>query len=212
MCDNDEDMKKSKLEFGKAETVVEFMELWSRFYENRICIPTYYSTFIDGSDKNEFATKELGMKLKEIARRGFLAIDSQITIPGEQKGYIVGYVSEKMADLLVKKLNRYSGIVAFYSDIKDFQEDVGVGLYVTYDQDEEEIKEAVIQKRMFGEPFTHVGNPDPDSFQMIREWMSKPVRNKMRADRYKYLIIVSPCHDSPPHLVFDKLLEVLRGI
>ena len=207
MCDNEKDMENSKRQFLKAESVVEFMELWSRFYENGICIPTYLSTFLEGDDKNEFATKELGLKLKEIARRGFLAIDSQITIPGEQKGYIIGYVPEKMAILLAEELNRYSGIVAFYNDIKDFSEDVSAGLYVTYDS--EKIAEG---RRMSGNPFTSVGNTDSQSFDMIREWMSKPVKKKMTVTRYKYFVVISPCHDSPSHLVFDTLLAVLREI
>lgn len=211
MCDNEKNMENSKRQFLKAETVVEFMELWSRFYENGICIPTYLSTFLEGDDKNEFATKELGLKLKEIARRGFLAIDSQITIPGEQKGYIIGYVPEKMAILLAEELNRYSGIVAFYNDIKDFSEDVSAGLYVTYDRQEGEIID-VNSRKMPGSPFTSVGNTDSDSFEMIREWMSKPVKKKMTASRYKYFILISPCHDSPAHFVFDTLLAVLREI
>ena len=211
MCDNEADMEKSRREFLKAKTVVEFMELWSRFYENGICIPTYYSTFLEGGDKNVFATKELGLKLKEIARRGFLAIDSQITIPGEQKGYIIGYVPEKMAILLAEELNRYSGIVAFYNDIKDFSESVSAGLYVTYDREEGEIID-VKSRKMPGNPFTAVGNTDSQSFDMIREWMSKPVKKKMTHSRYKYFILISPCHDSPPHLVFDTLLTVLREI
>ena len=169
MCDNDEDMERSRVEFLKAESVVEFMELWSRFYENGICIPTYLSTFLEGSDRNEFATRELGLKLKDIARRGFLATDSQITIPGEQKGYITGYVPEKMAQILAEELNRYSGIVAFYNDIKEFEESVSAGLYVTYDSTAEQVTEAVKLKKMLGEPFTSVGNTDPDSFEMIRE-------------------------------------------
>lgn len=210
MCDNEQDMEKSKRQFLKAESVVKFMELWSRFYENGICIPTYLSTFLDGDDKNEFATRELGLKLKEIARRGFLAIDSQITIPGEQKGYLIGYVPEKMAILLAEELNRYSGIVAFYNDIKDFSEDVSAGLYVTYDSDERGV--VAEGRRMSGNPFTAVGNTDSQSFDMIREWMSKPVKKKMTSTRYKYFVVISPCHDSPPHLVFDTLLAVLREI
>ena len=211
MCDNDEDMERSRVQFLRAESVVEFMELWSRFYENGICIPTYLSTFLEGSDRNEFATRELGLKLKDIARRGFLATDSQITIPGEQKGYITGYVPEKMAQILAEELNRYSGIVSFYNDIKEFEESVSAGLYVTYDTPD--IPESARRKKkMLGEPFTSVGNTDPDSFEMIREWMSESVKKKMTAPRYKYFVIVSPCHDSPPHLVFDKLLEVLKSI
>ena len=104
-------MDRSKRRFLRAQNVVEFMELWSKFYENGICIPTYLSTFLQGSDNNKLATEELGLKLKEIARRGFLATDSQVTVPGYQKGYITGYVPEKLARILVQELNRYSGIV-----------------------------------------------------------------------------------------------------
>src|SRR5205809_947933 len=96
-----------------------------------------FRKFIFAQRKSE--TKELGLKLKEIARRGFLGLDSQITIPGYQKGYLVGYVSEKMASLLAEELNRFSGIVAFYSDVKEFKEIFGESLYVTYDATDEEV-------------------------------------------------------------------------
>ena len=78
---------------------------------------------------------------------------------------------------------------------------------MTYDS--EHVSEG---RRMSGNPFTAVGNTDSDSFEMIREWMSKPVKKKMTPSRSKYFVLISPCHDSPPHLVFDTLLAVLREI
>ena len=170
MCDTNEEIALSKKIFKSANTVSEFMDLWSTFYENKICIPTYLSKFV-GADDNPQATLELGKKLKEIAKRGFLAIDSQVGIPGYQKGYLVGFLPNSMIDIVIPNLNRYSGIIAFSLDIINAAAE---GLFVTYDQDDNEIAESVVTKKMNGDPMTSVGTPD--SLESIREWMSKTVR------------------------------------
>jgi len=213
MCDNELDMEKSKEIFLKCKTVVEFMEIWSKFYENEICIPTYHSKFV-GAEDNPQATRDLGKKLKEIARRGFLATDSQVNIPGNQKSYIVGYLPNKMAKLLSEELNRYSGIVAFYSDIKDFREedeDVFEHLFVTYDANDDEILKSAKNNKMSGVPFTTIPSYE-GSFDTVREWMSKEVKKKINIGTYKYFVCISPCFDSEPEFLFDKVLEVLRSI
>jgi hypothetical protein len=65
---------------------------------------------------------------------------------------------------------------------------------------------------MLGEPFTNVGSVDLYPFELIREWMSKPLQKKFIPNKYKYITIVAPCFDSPREYIFDKLLEVLRNI
>jgi len=207
MCDTDAEFEISKKIFRSAQTVVDFMDTWSKFYENKICIPTYYSKFIEAEDNPE-ATKELGLKFKEIARRGVLAIDSQVGIPGNQKQYIVGFISPRLADIVIPEMNRYSSIVAFYSPIKDI--DTTEGLYVTYDVDETERKKGAENKKMLGDPYTVLRGSDVDSWKSIRDWMSKPVKKKTKD--YVYFTITSPCFGMHSEYIFDKLLEVLREI
>lgn len=212
MCDTEKEREISKKIFLGAGKVSEFMDLWSKFYENKICIPTYLSKFV-GAEDNPEANENLGLKLKEITRRGFLGVDSQVGIPGNQKAYLVGFLPESMAETVVVELNRYSGIVAFYSDIRDFHSqniNTTGGLYVTYDALDEEIAESDKQKKMLGDPFTHLTMVPVEDFESIREWMSKPVRKKISPDKYKYITIVAPCFDAPPEMIFDRLLEVLR--
>lgn len=209
MCDTIQEIEISKKIFLSAKTVVEFMDLWSKFYENKICIPTYLSKFIGAGDNPE-ASEELGKKFKEISKRGVLAIDSQVGIPGSQKQYITGYMSTNLADVVIPELNRYSGIVAFYGPIVEM--DTTDGLYVTYDVDDEEKEEGAKIKKMLGEPFTSIRGADTYSFADIREWMSRPVKKKTKKDKYSHFVIIDPCFSDPSEYIFDKLLEVLRGI
>lgn len=209
MCDTEKERHISKKIFQSAKTVVDFMNIWSKFYENKICIPTYLDKFI-GSDDNPEATKELAEKLKEIARRGILAVDSQVGIPGNQKQYIIGFMPTKMADLVVTELNRYSGIVAFYSDIEE--KETTKGLYVTYDALEEEIQESVKLNKMLGDPYSSIRGADVEAFNDIREWMGKEVKKKINKTRYSHFAIIAPCFTAPPEYIFDKLVEVLRKI
>lgn len=205
MCDTENEMKTSRKIFETAKTVVDFMDLWSKFYENKICIPTYYSKFIEAGDNPE-ASKELGLKFKEITRRGVLSVDSQVGIPGNQKQYIVGYISPNLAEVIIPELNRYSGIVAFSSPIVDIQ--TTKGLFVTYDVDDKETIEGAKNKKMLGEPFTILSGPDLDSWETIRTWMSNPVKKKTK--KYEYFVITAPGFDEPSEYIFDKLLEVLK--
>ena len=105
-------------------------------------------------------------------------------------------------------MNRYSGIVAFYGPITE--DNPTKGLYVTYDVTKEEEKRGAENKKMEGEPYTHLSGPDVGSWEAIREWMSKPVRKQTK--NYSYFTIMSPCFSAPPEYIFDKLLEVLRKI
>jgi len=209
MCDTIKELEFSKNIFLNAKTVIEFMNLWSKFYENKICIPTYLSKFVGASDNPE-ATLELGLKLKEITQRGVLSVDSQVGIPGNQKQYIVGFMPTKMADIVITEINRYSGIVAFYGDIEE--KDTTKGLYLTYDALDKRIEESVQVKKMLGEPYTHITGADESAFKSIRKWMSKSVKKKINKERYSHFVIMAPCFTAPPEYIFDKLVEVLREI
>ena len=209
MCDTAREREISKKIFQSAKTVVDFMNIWSKFYENKICIPTYYSKFVGAEDSD--ASVELGLKLKEIAQRGVLGIDSQVGEPGQQKQYIIGFMPTKMANMVIEELNRYSGIVAFYSDIKE--EVTTNGLFVTYDpESDEDIIKGSEEKKMLGDPFSIISGPDEDSFESIRKWMSDKVKKKINKKTYSHFAIIAPCFTAPPEYIFDKLLEVLRGI
>ena len=209
MCDTEKERKISEKIFSKAKTVIEFMEIWSQFYENKICIPTYLDKFV-GADDNPEASYELGKKLKEISQRGVLAVNSQVGIPGNQKQYIIGFMPTKMAEIVIRNINRYSGIVAFYGDIEE--KDTTKGLYVTYDAFQDLIKTGAEEKEMYGDPYTHIMGADVDSFEQIREWMSKDVKKKINKKRYSHFVIIGPSFDDPPEYIFDKLVEVLRRI
>ena len=207
MCDTDAELEISKKIFLSAKTVAGFMDIWSKFYENKVCIPFYYSKFI-GAEDNPEATKELGLKFKEISRRGVLADNSQVGIPGHQKQYITGFMSPRLADVVIPEINRYSGIVAFYGPIVEL--DTTKGLFVTYDVYPEEQKQGAEKKKMLGDPYSVLSGPDVSNWNSIRGWMSKPVKKKTKD--YVYFTITSPCFDVPSEYIFDKLLEVLREI
>ena len=88
-CDNQEDRDYSQEYFLQQNTLGEFLKAWASFYDNNICIPTYYDTFYDNiNGDNPQATKLMGEKLKQITLNGIIVTNSQVTIPYNQKGYI----------------------------------------------------------------------------------------------------------------------------
>ena len=48
--------------FYQCNNFEDFLDLWGQFYENKVCIPSYYGSFVGGSD-NKQATFELGKKI-----------------------------------------------------------------------------------------------------------------------------------------------------
>ena len=174
----------------------QFLHLWELFYSNEICIPGYYGSFVDEDGDNPEATFELGNKFKEINRHRVICFDSQVGIVGNQKGYVTAYVPKIMAEPLSQELNRYSGIVAFYSEKQDNDSIINEGLYVTYDNSEEEK-----DRRTLGKPFTQVGRIDFSSMEFIQEWLSKSMRKVISEWNYYQLTIVAPCFDSPSEYI-----------
>lgn len=205
------DREESKKAFLKAKTQEDFLNLWSKFYENKIQIPTYFGNFIGDEDSdNPYADIELGLKFREITLRGVMAIDSQVNVPGYQKGYVIGYMPKKLCDYVIEKLNKYNCIVAFNCPIR---EGLGVeNLYVTYDQTNEQIEKSAKRGKMYGPGFTNIGRSDESSLDFIREWMSPEVKKKINNERWDYFVITCPCFDASKNYHVDCLLHVLRNI
>ena len=209
-CDSEKYQEESRKKFLKAKTVKKFMKEWAKFYKNKNCIPTYSSNFVGGEDNPE-ATFELGEKLYSIARKGILSVDSQVTIPGSQKGYILSFVHKDLASRLAEELNRYTDIVAYYNYIgkEDKMENGEQSLYVTYDALDPIIEQGAKEGKMLGKPYTRLGFIDGESLEMIQEWMSEPVKRIINRNNYVYFVIINPSFSSPPEYVFDVLLKVL---
>lgn len=53
----------SKLAFMSVTTIDEFLELWSRFYDNEVFIPTYGDRFINLDGDNPHADKDVSRKV-----------------------------------------------------------------------------------------------------------------------------------------------------
>ena len=212
-CENKIDIEKSRKLFKKANTVLKFLEVWSSFYENEVCIPTYLSTFIStGEDHdNPQANLKLGEKLKQITLAGIIPFDSQVTISGEQKGYMLAYVPKSIADTLTEELNRYSGIVAYYTTL-DTKEGGAQGLFATYDGTKEEGKEGAKLGKLFGNPMTNIGSTDFGTLESIREWMSKPVKKFINSKNYVFLCVIAPDFSRNAEFVFDCVLNVVKEI
>ena len=208
-CESEKDRENSKKIFMKAKTVKKFMKQWGKFYRNKICIPTYLDKFVgeitsgdQSNHDNPQANFELGEKLYKISKIGILAVDSQVTIPGNQKGYITAFVHKNLAERLAQECNRYPDIVAFYNTLYDKGSE---GLYVTYDS------LIVKENKMVGTPYSQVGRVDTDSLDQIREWMSEPVKRVINKNNYVYFVMINPSFTSPPEYVFDVLLNVLTS-
>lgn len=71
-CTKDKDRNISKDKFNKVKKLNQFIELWSGFYDNKICIPTYMDNFV-GAEDNPDATMEMGRKFQEIVSYGIIS-------------------------------------------------------------------------------------------------------------------------------------------
>lgn len=210
-CENQRDIEKSRKIFRDAKNVKQFLQVWSSFYENVVCIPTYLSTFVSDKEDHDniHATLKLGEKLKEITMAGIIPFDSQVTIPGEQKGYMLAYVPLNMAEKLTVELNRYSGIVAYYTINSEKLHDAE-GLYVTYDGTDKEFKQGAKIGKLLGEPMTNIGKSDFTTLESIREWMSKPVRKIISHKNYAFLCVIAPDFYASSEFIFDCILNVVK--
>lgn len=132
-CDRNEIRNQSFYKFYNVNTLQEFLELYATFYENQICIPSYFGTFYGAEHgDNPEATYELGQKLKAITLSGIIPFDSQATIPYKQKAYLQAYVPNNYIKKITAELNRNNNIVAFWYDLTVKQEGAR-GMFVTWD-------------------------------------------------------------------------------
>lgn len=204
-CNNPDDIEKSEKLFRAAETYKDFLELWSRFYLNKICIPTYLDNFV-GAEDNPDATLEVGSKFREIVQKGVIPVDYQPGSPEGQKAYVIMFVPSDLARVLSIYINRYPGYVSFN---QDFESGSLTDLYVTYDCSEQEEKNSVKKGVFFGEPHTHLGDPDKDALEFIREWLSHEL--EFFIDPYNFVsLTVIDTIPSRKNTILDIILNALR--
>jgi len=198
-CDDDETRDYFKQQFYACHTVNDFLQLWSTFYENKVCLPSYYSTFVNDNGDNPQATLELGKKFKAITLMGVIPMDSQVTIPFKQKGYIHALAPTNIVRFIATDLNRYNNIIAFNYNLTESC--VGArNLFVTYNDD-----------FITGEPYTHVGTMD-NYVYYINAWINSTLKGKINVNTYQQLVIVNPSFDSSQEYIVDVLLNVLNNI
>lgn len=199
-CESPEDIEKSEKLFMQARTYTQFLDLWSKFYTNEICIPTYLDNFVGGED-NPQATNEMGRKFQRIVGLGVIPIDFQTTIPGHQKGYVDALCPKDLAGPICEYINRYPGFVAFY---KPIDEEIKY-LYVTYEDTEEKLKEYARMGVMLGTPYSHVGSPITEPLEFVHDWLSPDLSYVINDRNFVQLIIIDTTFTGPD----DKILNVL---
>lgn len=206
-CEDPKYIAESEKKFKNAKTIKEFLHLWSKFYNNEICIPTYLDVFVGGED-NEQATYEMGRKFQQIVKSGVIPHDFQVNDPTSQKAYVSAFAPSEITSYLTEYINRYPGFVAFYQDIES--KDYPRGLYVTYDPDE---AQSVGSRRMgvfMGDAFTDVGSPREEAFDFIDEWLSKPVRKILNKNNYNHLAVVDTQPNAKPDRILDVIINALN--
>ena len=196
-CEDPETRRDDKRKFKKCSTMEEFLSLWSLFYENKICIPGYYGSFIGATDNPE-ATFDLGKKFQFITKKGILVHSSQVTIPQKQKGYISAYVPNTIIRKLTKDLNMFNNIVAFNYALNEYEDQEGArDLFVT-------IKDGVNT--------THVSELNKTTIYFIHKWMDIKLRRIFNTCDYGHLVIVNPSYESDPEYVIDVLCQTITKL
>lgn len=207
-CKDKKVRKLSKKKFHKAKSLEQFLELWSKFYNNEICIPTYYNTFVGAGD-NPDATFEVGKKFQDIVKHGIIPTNYQPnSLKDLQKGYINMFVPNELVDYLSTYINRYPGYVAFWNDIAD--DFVINGLVVTYDPDEKEREVSQKVGVFMGDPFSMMGYAGGDDYDFIEEWINNNVKEDFNKDTYKYFTVVDTIPTEKPNRIIDIVLIALR--
>jgi len=203
--DGDNNIKMSRYEFQNAKTLKDYLLLYSLFYLNEICINNYSDTFINPKGDNPLANEELGKKFKNITLMGIISFDSQLTIPGQQKGYISAYVPDDLAQKLAVDLNRYDNIIAFTTWITG--EHCIREMYVTYDATKDIILQGAKQNKLLGDPETFIRSPDDRAYSFMQEWMSDEVKKQFNPETHVILNVIATSIHAPQHYVVDVLLK-----
>lgn len=200
-------IKKSKKLFNRCKTIKDFLELWSKFYENEIYLPGYYGKFVSLEGDNPQATLDMGKKFEQITLKGVIPFDSQVTIPYIQKGYISALVNKEYMHQLCALLNRYNNIIAFSFNLNG-DDDGADYLYVTYEQHP---KETPVGK-MVGKQRTQVGGADTSMMTFIHEWINEHLQSIINEYTYCQLTIINPSFESDPEYIIDVLLEAVNEL
>jgi hypothetical protein len=207
-CEQEKYRQMSRSKFQKVRSYTEFLEIWSSFYQNRICIPTYFDTFV-GAEDNPQATQEIGDKFREIVKHGVIPYDFQTNLPGIQKEYITAFVPTDLIQNLSIYINRYPGYIAFGQTLKstDYIQD----LYVTYDATDIEIKKSIQTGVFLGDPFTLIGYNGVDEFSYIQEWLDSDfVTKTFNPKHFGHITIIDTEPSAPKERVVDTLLAALK--
>lgn len=203
-CDDidGEDVQKSKLLFENATSWEEFLDIWSKFYVNEVCIPTYMSKFIGGPD-NDQADLKTGLLFQKITKNGFLPIESQATIPGSQKEYVEGFVRKYEAPHLVNELNRFENIVAWWNEI-DASSSLQ-GLCVTYDSS---LKPDKNTKTMIGNPFSFIGRSNAfPVFEDVRSWMYDDLKYQFTIQDFVHVVVINTSFHEKSNYALNCILK-----
>lgn len=202
-CDPDtEDRKTSERTFKRIKAPSKFFDAWSKFYVNEICIPTYFGTFVGGTD-NPQASFEIGHKFQQITKYGIIPYDFQVnSLEDGQKAYLNMFVPSDLARYLTLYINRYPGYVAYWQYIGDH-----VGTYdlaVTYQATPAEKEVTIKNGILLGEDSTWVGNAGSDDFETIQTWLTNRVKKDINVDNYRQVTII----DTLPGERQDRILDV----
>lgn len=206
-CSSQADREKSKDIFSQAKTYSQFLDVWSRFYINEICIPFYFDNFIGGED-NKYTTMKMGEKFREITKHGLIPVNFQVnSLKDGQKAYIILFATEAVCNIITEYINRYPGFVAFYQNSKEGN-DIN-GLFVTYDPNKEQAKKTMKTGVFFGNPFSVVG-VSSGQLDFIREWLPEPLLNVISNENFREITIIDTIPTEKSDRILNLLLNVLR--
>lgn len=206
-CSEQANRDRSREIFLQARTYSEFLNLWSKFYSNEICIPAYFANFI-GAEDNKHATRKIGRKFQEITNFGTIPVNFQTnSLKDGQKAYVILLATEQVTEVITEYVNRYPGFIAFYQDTSG--ESCVNGLYVTYDPDKEQAKKTLKTGIFFGNPFTHLGTKSNDS-DFIREWLNPILSNIIANENFKEITVIDTIPSEKSDRILDLLLNALR--
>ncbi len=198
------DTEESEAAFKEAETMEEFLKLWSRFYDNKIMIPTCGALFINSEGDNPQADAVLAEKFKALTAKGLICTTCQVMIPFQQKAYLGLYCPRDNVSLFCSELNRFEDIVAFWHSSPPF-DDCLENLYVTYGSPSSAIPLAgrkMHQSKMTGRAITRLG-AGCSELGLISEWLSDEMQDLFNPGTHVYVNITSPSFKTDPLYIFD---------
>ena len=186
-CTESKSYQISKSLFKNITSYREFLNLWSKFYQNKICIPTYLDNFYGAEDNPDINSKIIS-KFIRITKLGVIPIDYQNGSPESQKAYVALFAPNTIASMISEYINRYPGFVAFVQQIDSNSHPTD--LYVTYDGTKKVLDNSAKKGVFLGDPFTSVGNSLNDMLEFIQEWLSPHMKTIINHNRFKTVTII----------------------